>query len=145
MPARGRAKPSCRVINVVQELTKLLGNLELLTQTLSQFFSLCFAFGQANAFIPKKLIHALNMGGEFFDLLLVARFGLRKMSCQFLDLRLVPRFCLCKELVVEIFDLRRAFGNEGVQPTHRSWKQVGLVRFRSLGGRRRRPSTASPG
>ena len=59
---------------------KLLGSLELLTQTLSQFVSLCFAFRQANAFIPKKLIHALNMGGEFLDLRLVASFGLRKMG-----------------------------------------------------------------
>ena len=58
------------------------------------------------------------------------------MSSEFLDLRLVPGFRLCKELVVEIFDLRRAFGNKGVQPTHRSWKQVGLVRFRSLRGGR---------
>ena len=62
----------------------------------------------------KKLIHALNMGGELFDLRLVARFGLRKMRAEFLDLRLVTSFRLRKKLVVEILDLRHPFRNKGI-------------------------------
>ncbi|HEU5239882.1 MAG TPA: hypothetical protein VFU37_22305, partial [Pyrinomonadaceae bacterium] len=96
-------------------MAKLLGNLELLIQTLSYSFSLCFAFGQANAFIPKTLIHALNMGGEFLDLRLVARFGVRKVRGEFLDLRLVTRFRFGKKLVVKFLDLRLPFRNRGIQ------------------------------
>src|SRR6266567_3932244 len=76
-----------------------------------------------------------KMGAEFLDLRLVPSFGLRKMGVEFLDFSLVASLRLRKEFALEMLDLRNSFWNEGIQPAHRSGKQVGLVRLRSLQGR----------
>src|SRR2546430_49380 len=64
LPAGRRAKSGCCVFRLVQEASKPLGSLELFSQAVSQVFPSRFALCQADAFVAKKLIHALNVGVE---------------------------------------------------------------------------------
>jgi hypothetical protein len=81
------------MISLVQKLAKLLGSLQLFSQTGSQLFSPRFALRKANAFVAKLRAEFLNLRAEF------------------LNLRLVPGFRLRKEFLVELLDLRNPFRN----------------------------------
>src|SRR5262245_52575002 len=92
--------------------------------------------------LAQLLDFVVVMGGEFLDLGLMVGFSLSEMFADFLKtglefirFLLVARFGLRKKFAVEIFNLGDPFWDESFQPAHRSWKQIGQIRFRSLRGR----------
>src|SRR5262249_40021206 len=89
--------------------------------------------------LAQLLDFVVVMSGEFLDLCLMVGFSFSEMFADFLKaglefirFLLVACFRLRKKFAVEIFDLGDPFWDESFQPTHRSWEQIGLIRFRSL-------------